>query len=59
MADNVGEGRWTRINGEIAAPQPDPERQAYAQELGRVLEAAVDALPDAYARCSCCATSRD
>ena len=30
----------------IASPQADPERQAYAQELGRVLEAAVDALPE-------------
>jgi RNA polymerase sigma-70 factor, ECF subfamily len=28
--------------------QPDPERQAYAGELRRVLEDAVDALPDAY-----------
>jgi RNA polymerase sigma-70 factor (ECF subfamily) len=32
----------------ITAPQPDPERQAYAQELHRVLEEAVDALPEAY-----------
>jgi RNA polymerase sigma-70 factor (ECF subfamily) len=28
--------------------RPDPERQAYAGELRRVLEDAVDALPDAY-----------
>ena len=28
--------------------QPDPEHQAYSSELGRVLEAAVDALPDGY-----------
>jgi RNA polymerase sigma-70 factor, ECF subfamily len=28
--------------------QPDPERRAYAGELGRVLEAAVDALPEPY-----------
>ncbi len=28
--------------------QPDPERQAYARELHRVLEDAVDALPDTY-----------
>jgi RNA polymerase sigma-70 factor (ECF subfamily) len=27
---------------------PDPERQAYARELGRVLENAVDALPETY-----------
>ena len=32
----------------IQSPQPDPERQAYAQELHRVLERAVDTLPDAY-----------
>ena len=32
----------------IESPQPDPERQAYAQELHRVLEEAVDSLPDTY-----------
>jgi RNA polymerase sigma-70 factor (ECF subfamily) len=32
----------------IASPQPDPERQAYAQELHRFLEDAVDALPESY-----------
>jgi RNA polymerase sigma-70 factor, ECF subfamily len=32
----------------ITSPQPDPERQAYAQELHRVLEQAVDALPETY-----------
>jgi len=32
----------------ITSPQPDPERQAYAQELHRVLEEAVDALPETY-----------
>ena len=32
----------------IRSAQPDPERQAYAQELAGVLEAAVDTLPDAY-----------
>jgi RNA polymerase sigma-70 factor, ECF subfamily len=32
----------------LTAPQADPERQAYAQELHRVLEAAVDALPETY-----------
>lgn len=30
--------------------QPDPERQAYGKELGRVLEEAVDSLPESY-RC--------
>jgi RNA polymerase sigma-70 factor (ECF subfamily) len=33
---------------EIASAQPSPEQQAYAGELHRVLEAAVDDLPDAY-----------
>jgi len=32
----------------LISPQADPERQAYAQELSRVLEAAVDALPETY-----------
>jgi RNA polymerase sigma-70 factor, ECF subfamily len=32
----------------ITAPQPDPERQAYGQELLRVLEEAVGALPETY-----------
>src|SRR5215471_14732738 len=32
----------------VASSQPDPERQAYAQELSRVLEDAVDALPETY-----------
>jgi RNA polymerase sigma-70 factor (ECF subfamily) len=32
----------------FAATAPDPERQAYASELRRVLETAVDSLPEAY-----------
>ncbi|HEX5107381.1 MAG TPA: RNA polymerase sigma factor [Vicinamibacterales bacterium] len=32
----------------IASAQPDPERQTYGRELSRVLEDAVDALPDTY-----------
>lgn len=32
----------------IRSTQPDPERQAYAEELRRVLEDAVDLLPDTY-----------
>ena len=32
----------------ITSPQPDPERQAYAGELHRLLEEAVDALPETY-----------
>jgi RNA polymerase sigma-70 factor (ECF subfamily) len=32
----------------LTSSQPDPERQAYAGELGRILEAAVDRLPETY-----------
>jgi len=32
----------------LIAPQADPERQAYAAELGRLIESAVDALPETY-----------
>ena len=32
----------------LRSPQPDPERQAYAQELRQVLEDAVDELPETY-----------
>lgn len=32
----------------VTSPQPDPERQAYAGELHRVLEQAVDTLPESY-----------
>jgi RNA polymerase sigma-70 factor, ECF subfamily len=32
----------------ITSRQPDPERQAYGQELHRVLEDAVDSLPETY-----------
>ena len=32
----------------VRSPHADPERQAYAQELTRVLEAAVDTLPETY-----------
>ena len=32
----------------LSSPNADPERQAYAQELHRVLEAAVDTLPESY-----------
>ena len=41
--DNHGEFMDT-----LKSPQADPERQAYAQELHRVLEAAVDTLPESY-----------
>jgi RNA polymerase sigma-70 factor, ECF subfamily len=42
------DGRSGERMASIASPQPDPERQAYAGELTRALEAAVDALPDTY-----------
>jgi len=32
----------------LIAVEPDPERQAYAAELGHVLESAIDGLPDTY-----------
>jgi RNA polymerase sigma-70 factor (ECF subfamily) len=32
----------------LTSSEADPERQAYAQELNRVLEAAVDELPEMY-----------
>src|SRR5262245_28054914 len=32
----------------VTAPQPTPEQLAYARELQRVIEAAVDALPEGY-----------
>jgi len=32
----------------LTSPEADPERRAYAQELHRVLEAAVDTLPEGY-----------
>src|SRR4029078_4153311 len=41
--DNHGEFMDT-----LKSPQADPERQAYAQELHRVLEAAVETLPESY-----------
>jgi RNA polymerase sigma-70 factor (ECF subfamily) len=32
----------------LTSPQPDPERGAYGGELGRMIEAAIDALPETY-----------
>jgi RNA polymerase sigma-70 factor, ECF subfamily len=52
--DPMAARSWAPVEDEgdvmatLTAPQPDPERQAYAQELGRVLEAAVDMLPESY-----------
>jgi RNA polymerase sigma-70 factor (ECF subfamily) len=37
-----------REKNALISPQADPERQAYAQELRRVLESAVDTLPETY-----------
>jgi RNA polymerase sigma-70 factor (ECF subfamily) len=48
-------GRFTSFDPELPPPQesampttsmPDPEHQAYAHEIGRLLEAAIDRLPD-------------
>ena len=44
---HVSDDREGVIDG-VASSQPDPERQAYARELSRVLEDAVDALPETY-----------
>jgi RNA polymerase sigma-70 factor (ECF subfamily) len=41
-------GRSEEFMDTLTSPEADPERQAYAQELHRVLEAAVDTLPDGY-----------
>jgi RNA polymerase sigma-70 factor, ECF subfamily len=47
IQSNLDENRGELMDT-IASPQADPERQAYAQELNRVLEAAVDTLPETY-----------
>jgi RNA polymerase sigma-70 factor, ECF subfamily len=51
----VAESRTARVDGDqgasmdtMTSPQPDPEHQAYAQELSRMLEDAVDGLPESY-----------
>jgi RNA polymerase sigma-70 factor, ECF subfamily len=52
--DPMAARSWAPVEDEgevmatLIAPEADPERQAYAGELARVLEAAVDALPDTY-----------
>jgi len=43
VADDSGE-----FMDALTSPDADPERRAYAQELHRVLEAAVDTLPESY-----------
>jgi RNA polymerase sigma-70 factor (ECF subfamily) len=47
VARQVEEENGTSMNA-MRSPQPDPERQAYARELRRVLEYAVDELPETY-----------
>ena len=47
IQSNLDENRGELMDT-IASPEADPERQAYAQELNRVLEAAVDTLPETY-----------
>ena len=51
----IAESRTERANNDrgasmdtVRSPQPDPEHQAYARELHRVLEDAVDGLPETY-----------
>lgn len=44
----VQRSETTTIMDIFTSPQADPERQAYTQELHRVLEAAVDTLPENY-----------
>jgi RNA polymerase sigma-70 factor (ECF subfamily) len=44
---DVGDDRGD-VGDALASPEADPERQAYAQELHRALEAAVDTLPETY-----------
>jgi RNA polymerase sigma-70 factor (ECF subfamily) len=44
-------GRYMTMEEEVAQPgaassTPDPERQAFARELGRLVESAIDRLPD-------------
>jgi RNA polymerase sigma-70 factor (ECF subfamily) len=47
MTENVEESRTDAMDN-FTSSQPTPEHQAYARELQRVLEEAVDGLPDTY-----------
>jgi RNA polymerase sigma-70 factor (ECF subfamily) len=47
VPSDLGQDRVADMNA-IRSSQPDPERQAFAGELQKVLEEAVDALPQAY-----------
>jgi RNA polymerase sigma-70 factor (ECF subfamily) len=47
VSPDVGDDREEFMDT-FTSPQADPERQAYARELHRVLEVAVDTLPETY-----------
>ena len=47
MTENLEGGR-VDVAEAMTSPQPTPEHQAYARELQRVLEEAVDELPESY-----------
>jgi RNA polymerase sigma-70 factor (ECF subfamily) len=47
LQSNIDDDRG-KVMDTLTSPEPDPERQAYAGELHRVLEQAVDSLPDTY-----------
>jgi RNA polymerase sigma-70 factor, ECF subfamily len=47
LQSNIDDDRGEVMDA-LTSPEPDPERQAYAGELHRVLEQAVDSLPDTY-----------
>ena len=57
-------GRYTTMDPAFTSPStpvsstPDPERQAFARELGVLIESAIDRLPEALAKPSCCGKSR-
>jgi RNA polymerase sigma-70 factor (ECF subfamily) len=44
----VRDGESSAVLAMLASPDPSPEHQAYASELHRMVEAAVDSLPEAY-----------
>ena len=44
----VRDGESSAALAMLASPDPSPEHQAYAVELHRLVEAAVDSLPEAY-----------
>jgi RNA polymerase sigma-70 factor (ECF subfamily) len=55
LARARGRGRYTSMDADVPSPlafpaqattDPDPERQAFARELGGLMESAIDRLPD-------------